>query len=224
MFEARCSALLAALSILITAGCSDLFLVELGRGQIGQVLVDRTFPTGHRPYEGCPEVRLAFESDGGGPHGNVVIAPLSHGCLLSVRVEDAILLNAATMSAWSDALASYDMRALVAIDVIIDELRLLGEARQPLDVRTLAAVSIALDDRILVDHRDLAHFGKEELRVSIPQSLIDRFIEALDEKKAFTGTIDVRLVLRPEVAIPRALRVRTLLQPVLLVDGWRATF
>lgn len=221
MIEARRSAVLAALSLTLAAGCSDAFLVELGRGQIGQVVVDRTFPTGHRPYEGCPEMRLVFE---GSANGEVVIAPLSHGCLLSVHVEDAILLNSATMSAWSDALVAYDMSALVAIDVIIDELILDGGRHEPLEDGAIQAVSIALDERVLVDHRDLAAIDTDELRVPIPNTLVDRFVTALDEKKAFTGTIDVRIVLRPGVAIPRLLHLRTLLQPVLLVDGWSATF
>lgn len=223
MYEARSAAALAAFSLMLTTGCSDAFLVELGRGQIGQVVVDRTFPTGLRPYEGCPEIHLSSEGSSG-PRGEIVVAPLSHGCLLSVHMEDAVLLNSATMSAWHDALVSYDMNALVAIDVIIDELVLDGGRLVPLAPDAMRSVTIALDERVLVDRDDLATIDTKELRVTIPEPLVDRFVTALDERRAFTGTIDVRMVLRPGIEIPRLLHLRTLLQPVLLVDGWSATF
>jgi hypothetical protein len=218
MTEAR-SAALVALSLTLAAGCSDAFLVELGRGQIGQVVVDRTFPTGRRPYEGCPSIRLASEGT-----GEIVVAPLSKGCLLAVHIDDAILLNAATMSAWNDALAAYDMSALIAIDVIVDELVLDGGRLVTLDGDAVHSVSIALDDRVLLDQDEIASLDTNELRLAIPDTLVDRFVTALDERRAFTGSIDVRVVLRPGVEIPRLLHLRTMLQPVLLVDGWSATF
>jgi hypothetical protein len=83
---------------------------------------------------------------------------------------------------------------------------------------------------VLFDEGDLASMDNEEtddakkLRLTIPHSLVDRFVQALHEGRAFTGTLDVRLVLRRDVAVPRVVHVRTLLQPVLLVDGWDATF
>ena len=223
MNEARRSATLAALSLTLAAGCSDVFLVELGRGQIGQVVVDRTFPTGLHPYDGCPSIRAATDPSRGA-RTEVVVAPLSHGCLLALRMEDAVLLNDATMAAWSDALASYDMSALIAIDVIVDELVLDGGRSVDFGPSELHSVSIALDDRVLLDKEEIESLDTDEIRLAIPATLVDRFITALDEKRAFTGTIDVRVVLRPGIEIPRILHLRTMLQPVLLVDGWGATF
>jgi hypothetical protein len=223
MNEARCAATLAALTLTLTAGCSDAFLVELGRGQIGQVVVDRTFPTGFRPYEGCPSVRIGTDGSSG-PRGEIVVAPLSKGCLLALHMEDAVLLNDATMAAWSDALVSYDMNALIAIDIIVDELVLDGGRSVDLGADEVHSVSIALDDRVLLDLEEIQSLDTNEVRLGIPDTLVDRFVTSLDERRAFTGTIDVRVVLRPGVQIPRILHLRTMLQPVLLVDGWGATF
>lgn len=223
MHEARRTVTLAALSLTLAAGCSDAFLVELGRGQIGQVVVDRTFPTGYRPYEGCPSIRLASDPERG-PRSEVVVAPLSHGCLLALHMEETVLLNDATMAAWSDALVSYDMSALVAIDVIVDELVLDGGRFVDLGPSEVHSLSIALDDRVLIDQEEIESLDTDEIRLGIPDTLVDRFITSLDEKRAFTGTLDVRLVLRPDVEIPPVLHLRTMLQPVLLVDGWGATF
>lgn len=224
MTEARCRCAIVALvtSAIALTGC-DMMLVELGRGQISQVLVDRTFPTGLRPYDGCPSIDLPY---GTGPTGGrLVVAPLSEGCLLAVHMNEAVLLNAGTMSLWADALAGYDMSALIAIDVIIDQFSIDGGRALPLGLDRVQALSIALDERVLVKRKDLENVGEEEeTRIPIPQSLVDSFEQALDERRAFTGALDIRLVLKPDVQIPRILHVRTLLQPVLLIDGWNAAF
>lgn len=222
MTHVRCAALALLVSV-FGPGCSDLFLVELGRDQVGQVRVDRTFPTGLHELDGCPPLHLAFGKEGSAS-GDVVVAPLSAGCLLSVRLEEAELLNAPTMRAWAEALKGYDMSALIAIDIIVDELSLDAGHRSPLGERDVYSLSIALEDRVLVDQDDLAMLGTDELRMTIPQRLVDGFLEALENGHAFTGTLDLRMVLREGVDIPPVLRLRTLLQPVLLVDGWKATF
>lgn len=222
MTDIRRAALVLLVSVL-GPGCSDLFLVELGRDQIGKVRVDRSFPTGLRGYDGCPSLHLVFGKEGS-TSGDVVVAPLSAGCLLSVRMEEAELLNAPTMRAWAEALKSYDMSALIAIDIIVDELSLDAGRRSPFGDGDVRSLSIALEDRVLVDQDDLATLGTSELRMTIPQRLVDRFLEALENGHAFTGTLDLRLVLREGVEIPPVLHLRTLLQPVLLVDGWKATF
>lgn len=211
--------------MLLLAGC-DGILVELGRGQIAQVLVERTFPTGLSPYEGCPDVHLEYGGSGASG-GEIRVAPLSEACLLNVRMDDAVLLSDATMTLWSEQLAAYDMGALISIDVIIDEIVVDGGRTVPLGIEDVQSVSIALDDRVMIDADDILvtrEEGDEEIRVPIPQSLVDRFIASLDAQEAFTAKLEVRLVLRDDVEIPRILHVRALLQPVLLVDGLAATF
>ncbi len=224
MTEARCRCAIVALvtSAMVLSGCDDWLLVELGRGQIGQVTVDRTFPTGLYAYEGCPSIDQRYTSGAGG--GRIVVAPLSEGCLLAVHIENAELLSAGTMALWAEALKSYDMSALISIDVGIDEFVLDGGRMHPLGTERVRALSVALDERVLVEEKDLVNLHEDEVRVPIPQELVDRFEQALDERVAFTGTLDIRLVLRSSVPIPRFLHVRTLLQPYLLVDGWNATF
>lgn len=226
MIEARCRSALLVLvtTTLALTGCDNMIFVELGRGQIGQVTVDRTFPTGLHPYEGCPSIDESYRSTTGG--GRIVVAPLSEGCLLAVHIENAELLSKGTMSLWADALVSYDMSALIAIDVAIDQFVLDAGRTSPLGHAQLRSLSVALDERVLVDEKDLAKIGEgeDELRIAIPQELVDRFERALDERVAFTGTLDIRIVLRRGVAIPRFLHIRTLLQPFLLVDGWKAKF
>lgn len=217
-----------ATSVLATAvlltGCDALF-VELGRGQIAQVLVERTFPTGLAPYEDCPSLMLEYGGTGAAG-GAITIAPLSRGCLLNVRLDGAILLTQSTMRLWSEQLAGYDMSALISIDVIIDEILVDGGRSFPLGADEVQSMSIALDDRVMLDQDDvLIPRGEEdELRIPVPQSLVDSFITALDEQVAFTSKLEVRIVLRDGVPIPRVLHVRAMLQPVLLVDGWNATF
>lgn len=221
----RHPAALVLASLLLVTGC-DGVLVELGRGQIGQVLVERTFPTGFSSYgDDCPDLELEYGGTGASG-GAITIAPLSKACLLNVRMDDAVLLSQATMELWSEQLAAYDMSALISIDIIIDEIELDGGRTIPLGADQVQSVSIALDDRVMLDQDDIhmVEDGTDELRVPVPQSLVDNFIQALEEKEAFTSRLEVRLVLRNGVRIPRILHVRALLQPVLLVDGWNATF
>lgn len=220
-----CHALWIAAWLVLAAGC-DGVLVELGRGQIAQVVVERTFPTGFGPYDGCPDVRLEL-GGGGASSGEITIAPLSHACLMNVRMEDAVLLTQSTMELWSEQLAAYDMQALISIDVVVDDIVVDGGRRVPLGPEEVRSISIALDDRVMLDLDDIEAIESEaedEIRIPVPQTLVDRFVVALKERQAFTARLELRLVLRDDVEIPRVVHVRALLQPILLVDGWDATF
>lgn len=221
----RCHALGIAVWLVLVTGC-DAVLVELGRGQIAPVVVERTFPTGFGPYEGCPDVRLEYGGDGASS-GAITIAPLSRACLMNVRMEDAVLLSQSTMELWHEQLKAYDMQALVSIDVVVDDVVVDGGRHVPLGPEEVRAISIALDDRVMLDLDDIEAIERDEadeIRIPVPQTLVERFVVALTERKAFTSRLELRLLLRDEVPIPRLLHVRALLQPILLVDGWNATF
>lgn len=215
------SASLLAMSVLLF-GCEPM-VIEIGSDHIAPVVVERLLYTGLEPEDGCPAFQIPYVTLDR-REGEATIAPHSSGCLLAFREMDVVLMPAETMAHWSAQLAGYDMGALMGADLVVNELVIFDGVSTPIPLDELEEVSFHFDGRVLFTREDMQKLESEELRVTVPQELVDRFLMALDAQSALTAELEMRIVLREGRAVPGLLLVRTELQPVLRINAWDAIF
>ncbi len=215
----RSASLLVSFALLV--GCD--LVIEVGADHIAPVVVERVMYTGLEPGDGCPSLQLPYRTLDD-RSGEATIAPLTSGCLLAFREEDVLLMPAEVMEHWSAQLSGYDMSSLIGVELVVNQLEIRDGVRDPMPVEDFDVVSLHLDGQVLFTRQDMARLGREELRVRVPQELVDRFLRALERGEALTAEMEVRIVFRDGRPVPGIILVHTELQPVLMVDAWRAIF
>lgn len=206
----------------LLVGC-DPWVVEVGRGQVTPVVVERIMVTGLTPEDGCPSARVRYRTFDD-RYGDATVAPLSQGCLLAFREDDVELMPADVIGVWREQLRGVDLTALLAVELIVDSLEIFDDSRQLIPLEDLDSVSLHLDGQVLFTREDMASMNESELRVPVPEELIERFLLALESGDALTAEMEIRMVFGEGVPIPNLMRVRAELQPILKVDAWKVLF
>jgi len=93
--------------------------------------------------------------------------------------------------------------------------------RAPLPLEHVRSLVISVDGEAVWRERDVAQMASSgEARATMPQGFVDRFVRALLDREELRADLGLRLVIDdPRQLVPAELRVDTVLQPVVLVDG-----
>lgn len=201
------------------SGC----VVEIGPGHVEPVLFERVMYTGLEPEDGCPTVHVPYLTLDR-RNGEANVEPVPGGCLLGFREDDVELVAAPVMREWREQLGGTDLSALLGADLVVNELRFTNGVRTPIDAADLAEVAVLLDQTLLFTREELAQLGTRELRIPVPEDLLERFLDALERGEAVTAELKVHLVFRDGYAVPTLLVVRAELQPILKVDALKVLF
>lgn len=214
----RMGAALLALGFL--SGCTDLVTIDIGRGRIAPIEVNRELDVGGGTLLGCPKIERSFAAEGAAS-ASASLTPVTTGCRARLRLEDALLVNRANIERIGGMLAGFDRTALVGIDVEVDELALDGDGER-LESDSTHELSVLLDEQIVLSAIEPESVpGRRE---ALPESVVDAFFRAVDAEEALRVDLELQLTFREGARLPDTLRLHMLLQPILRVDVIRAAF
>ena len=210
-----------ALAAFLAVGCTDLVTTDIGRGEIAAIEIDRRFSLDQaRPRDLCPTLTRELPP-GDARAASASLAPVEIGCELTLRVEDAVLVSAASMEQHGDAVGDRDTTAIVGIDVEVDELLVEDGAGVRLGQDEVGHIVLELEGTEVV--RMAGPTGQEApIRGSLPQSLVDDFVAGLESGAEVRGDVEVRAIFTDASHIPDESRIYARLQPILRVDVVRA--
>ena len=117
--------------------------------------------------------------------------------------------------------AKGDIGAVRALDLVLTTLVLEDQDGAPLPLEHVRSLVISVDGEAVWRERDVAQMASSgEARATMPQGFVDRFVRALLDREELRADLGLRLVIDdPRQLVPAELRVDTVLQPVVLVDG-----
>ncbi|GAB5549455.1 MAG: hypothetical protein RLO52_23045 [Sandaracinaceae bacterium] len=217
----RATALAAAALPLLLPGCANLILVELGEGSVQPFRFERTFSLSERARDTCPFGTVESSAEDA-RRSVVTFAPVDGACLVDIALEDARLLTQERVAARAERLAAKgDIGAVRALDLVLTTLVLEDQDGAPLPLEHVRSLVISVDGEAVWRERDVAQMASSgEARATMPQGFVDRFVRALLDREELRADLGLRLVIDdPRQLVPAELRVDTVLQPVVLVDG-----
>lgn len=209
---------LAALALAATAlsGCEDLVTVEVA---LEPFEVERDLRIGAVPPDTCPDVARELTPEFA-VAGSATLAPVEASCVLTVRLEEAVLLDRATVSAVRTQIEGTDTTALLGVAVEVHQLALSDASGGELEASSLDSIELIVDGARLVPRASL----EEPLgaRIRLARGTVDELLAAIDEEREARAELELRLAFTDPAAIPPWLRLRVVLAPTLLVDAVRA--
>lgn len=211
----------ALASALVLTGCANLILVELGEGSVKPFRFERTFSLSERARTECPFGSAeSFPSDA--DRALVSFAPMDDGCMVDVRLEGARLLTRERVVDRAERLSRRgDIGAVRALDLVLTTLVLEDQDGEPLRLEHVRSLVITVDGAVVWRERDVPAMAESgTARATMPDTFVDRFKRALMEHEELRADLGLRLLIDdPRRLVPAELRVDTVLQPVVLVDG-----
>lgn len=207
--------LLTAL-VLIPSLSACQVVVTAGRGMVDPVIVEHSIELGEVPPMGCMAWEEVLQTDRA-ERALVTIAPRETDCEVTVDVERAELLDAEQAAELAAQLAEYDVNAVVAVEVIVDHLRITDESGRDLDISDLGDLVLRVDGTRVYDRTVLQ--SPFEQRVALPEATQARLLDAIDTGRPLYAEIELVLTGPVERELPRSLRLQAQLQPVVHVDA-----
>lgn len=212
-----------AIAGLLGVGCADAFLVEVGEGHIAPIVLERAWLLAPMPVASCPSGR--FEVPDPIEPAEVDVRPVGDECSVDFRVPRMTLLRRELVAKRAEEIeAQGDIDSLRGLDLVVEDLLLTELSGEPFDLSAVESLAISIDGQTVLEREGLERIrAGERARISLSQAFVERFIAVLEERRELSIELGIRMVVRPrERALPPTLRLRAVLQPVLLVDALAA--
>ncbi len=206
------------LVLLALPGCTDLVTARVGAGRVKPIEVRESIPLASATLPACVPLTLPIEVPEA-RSATVELSPSGDACLVTVRLTSAVIVDRATIAAQLASLGTFDVSALVGIELVLNELDLTDGSGAEADVR---AVAIAVDGQALFDTTTLGPQPSPPPRGALPESTVMAFRAALKSPADVRADLTIQLTVPNAAALPKQLEVRMVVQPVLLVDVVRA--
>lgn len=206
--------------------------MEIGEGQVEPLEVHRTWYLAPAPVAVCP--RGSFELPGAVEKTMVDVAPVGEegagaegegGCRFHLDVQDMLLMSRREIDERAAELEGRgDIDSLRGLDLVVEEFRLTDRRGAPFDLSAADSVTVLVDGQVFLDRLELERIqAGEQVQVTLSQEFVDRFVRVLKHRADLRIDLTVRLVTHlSKQPLPPTLRLRAVLQPVLLVDALAA--
>lgn len=194
----------SVLSAILVTGCTDLVTVDVGAGRIEPVTIEERVALDDLASGRCLDAERDIEA-ADALEGTLSVRALPSSCRVEVELDDAVLVDRATMIAIADALADLDTTALVGIDVEVLELIVPGST----------SVELGLERTTLARSTELP------VRTSVPEAVVDAFLVAVEKRAELRADLTLAVAFPRGTALSRV-DARMVLQPILRVDVVRA--
>ncbi len=205
-----------ALACICASGCTDLVTVEVGADRVEPIELSETLPLGVA-LTACPTVTIPIVVPGA-EAATASSAPSDGGCAITAQLSNAVIVDRETIAAQKQSLGTFDVTALVGIDVELVELELVDENGRSLPVER---VTIATDDQLLFD-TTIIGVQSPRPRSALPESVVAQFRSALATPADVRADLALQITFASAAAVPKRIGVRMVLQPILLIDVVRA--
>lgn len=210
-------ALLALPTLVLLSGCEDLVTVRVG---LEPITFERDLKIGEVPPDVCPSVSRDF-TPASALAGTATLAPVATSCVLTVRLEDAVLMDRATVLVIREELEGADTTALLGVVVQVNEVEVTDARGAPLDPRAIDELEVGIDGVPVIPPTTLGE-PLDGMEVALPQRTVDELLAGIAERREVRADLELRLSFVDPNAIPPQARVRIVLTPILLVDAVRA--
>lgn len=195
-------------------------VVTAGRGMVDPLFVEHRIELGDVPPMGCMPWEEVVETDRA-ERALVTVTPVDTECRVVVDVERAEVIDVEQAEELREQLGEYDMAAVVAVEVVVDHLRLVDdESGRDLDISELGEMVLTLDGTRVYDRTVLA--SPYEERVAVPEATQARLLDAIATGRPLYAEIELVVTGPVERELPRSLRLQAQLQPVVHIDATRA--
>ncbi len=208
---------LALVTAALLTGCEDFVTVQIA---LDPVAIDRDFAIGELPPDVCPSVTRELEPMRA-LAGTATLEPIAAECVLTIELDDAVLLERDAVLAVREQLAGADTTALLGIVVDVEEAELMGPGGAAIGPAALHTIEGRIDG-VAVVPPTAPGAALAATRVLLPRSTVDELLAAIDEGREARADLTLRLAFAGPAAVPSEARFHLALQPILLVDAVRA--